>query len=85
MPKYRRWYRDGGTYFFTVKPYKQQAFLCDTFARTALRLAIEQTRTGKPFEIVGCVLLPNSLKIPVNPYIERLTCKTISQMGNPSS
>jgi len=34
MPKYQRWYREGGTYFFTVKTYKRQAFLCDAFART---------------------------------------------------
>ncbi len=70
MPKYRRWYRDGGTYFFTVKTYKRQAFLCDAFARTALRRAIEQTRSEKPFEIVGWVLLPDHLhtvwKMPEN-------------------
>jgi putative transposase len=70
MAKYRRWYREGGTYFFTVKTYKQQEFLCDSFARAALRLAIEQTRAEKPFEIVGWVLLPNHLhavwKMPEN-------------------
>jgi len=70
MPKYQRWYRDGGTYFFTVKTYKQQAFLCDPFARTALRRAIEQTRAEKPFAIVGWVLLPDHLhaiwKMPEN-------------------
>jgi putative transposase len=61
MPKYQRWYRDGGTYFFTVKTYKQQGFLCESFARTALRSAIEQTRAEKPFQIVSWVLLPDHL------------------------
>jgi len=56
MPKYRRWYRDGGSYFFSVKTYKGQGFLCDASARSVLRQAIEQTRGEKPFEIVGWVL-----------------------------
>ena len=70
MSEYRRWYRDGGTYFFTVKTYKRQAFLCEVFARTALRCAIEQTQAEKPFEIIGWVLLPDHLhtvwKMPEN-------------------
>ena len=70
MGKYRRWYRDGGTYFFTVKTYKRQGFLCEAFARTALRRAIDQTRREKPFQIVGWVLLPDHLhaiwKMPEN-------------------
>lgn len=70
MSKYRRYYRDGGTYFFTVKTYRNQKFLCDPFARTALRQAIEKTRAEKPFEILGWVLLPDHLhavwKMPEN-------------------
>ena len=61
MPKYRRWYRQGGTFFLAVKTYKHQTFLCEQFARTALRRAIEDTRAEKPFEIVAWVLLPDHL------------------------
>ncbi|MBN2211360.1 MAG: transposase [Sedimentisphaerales bacterium] len=70
MPNYRRWYRDGGTYFFTVKTFQRQTFLCGSFARSALRHAIEQTRAKKPFLIVGWALLPDHIhaiwKMPEN-------------------
>jgi len=51
MAKYRRWYRDGEIYFFTVITYKRQGFLCDAFVpdrcnRAAARCHRPNKRSG---------------------------------------
>lgn len=61
MLNYRRYYQPGGTYFFTVKTFYHQRYLCSDEARELLRAAIEQTRKERPFEIPAFVLLPDHL------------------------
>jgi putative transposase len=59
MPEYKRLFRPGGTYFFTVVTFDRKEIFCTTRARTYLRMAIAEVRTLRPFEILGIVLLPN--------------------------
>jgi putative transposase len=61
MPNYRRAFRPGGTFFFTLVTYSRAAFLCDPSARRILRGAIDECRTVMPFEIDAFVLLPDHL------------------------
>jgi putative transposase len=59
MSNYRRQNICGGTYFLTQVTYDRIPWLCDEIARTALREAIEKTRTKYPFSIDAFVLLPD--------------------------
>ena len=59
MPDYRRWFREGGTYFFTVVTFNRQKIFNNAHARSALHHAITEVRTLRPFEMLGIVLLPN--------------------------
>jgi putative transposase len=59
MSDYRRLFRPGGTFFFTVVTHKGRAFLCEPHARHCLRAAIERVRSERPFEALAFVLLPN--------------------------
>jgi putative transposase len=61
MPKDRRAFRPGGTFFFTLVTYGRRPFLCDELARTLLREAIEACRAVLPFTILAFVLLPDHL------------------------
>jgi len=61
MPDYRRLFRPGGTYFFTVVTYRRARFLCDDLARSFLRGAMEQCRKEHPFRTDALVLLPDHL------------------------
>ena len=61
MRNYRRAFRPGGTFFFTLVTYGRRRFLCDDLARTLLREAIDACRVAKPFTIEGFVLLPDHL------------------------
>ena len=61
MSDYKRWYHEGGTYFFTVVTYKRQKLFVDDAARSLLREAIEWVRQRHPFELVGMVLMPEHL------------------------
>ena len=61
MPRYRRANVAGATYFFTVVSYRRQAILCDEPIRTALRQAIKQVQSLRPFTIDAWVLLPDHL------------------------
>ncbi len=59
MPNYRRWFRPGGTFFFTIVTYDRAPFLCEPLARTILRRSLEQCQTLRPFKINAVVLLPD--------------------------
>src|SRR4030042_1093692 len=59
MPDYRRWFREGGTYFFTVVTFNRQKIFSNAHARLALHRVITEVRTLCPFEMLGIVLLPN--------------------------
>ncbi len=59
MPNYRRWFRPGGTYFFTLVTYDRQPFLCEPDARAFFRHAIEHCRTDRPFKLPAIVLMPD--------------------------
>ena len=61
MSHYRRADTPGAIYFFTLVAYRRQPILCDTPIRTALRNAIEETRTRRPFVVDAWVLLPDHL------------------------
>ena len=61
MSHYKRWYREAGTYFFTVVTYKRQRLFADQKARDILHEAIGWVQQRHPFQIVGMVLLPDHL------------------------
>jgi putative transposase len=59
MPDYRRWFREGGTYFFTVVTYNRRNIFSNELARSFLHRAIAEVMAFRPFEMQGIVLLPN--------------------------
>ena len=59
MPRYRRIYIPGGTYFFTCVVYGRRPILITELGRRCLRQAINEIRRDHPFEIVAIVLLPD--------------------------
>src|SRR5690348_16773147 len=59
MPNYRRAFRPGGTFFYTLVTYRRARFLCDELARTLLRRAIDACRAVSPFDVDAFVLLPD--------------------------
>ena len=61
MPNYRRHYRSGGTYFFTVTLLERAGN--DLLVRRIedLRSAVRQVRAKHPFTIHGWVVLPDHL------------------------
>ena len=61
MSSYRRAYRAGGQYFFTVVSEGRRPILTQPDIRTALRQAIIAVRQNYPFEISAWVLLPDHL------------------------
>src|SRR4051812_21934712 len=61
MPDYRRLYRPGGTYFFTLVTHDRMEILTTPFARECLRSAIAECQRTRPFEIAAVVLLPDHL------------------------
>ena len=61
MADYRRCYVPGGTYFFTLVTQDRRPILTTKLGRAALRHAIQDQKTKRPFDIVAFVLLPNHL------------------------
>ena len=61
MPQYRRNWIAGGTFFFTLVTFERHPWLCDDWARAALRKAIASVRRRHPFDIDAWVLLPDHL------------------------
>ena len=61
MTDYRRAKARGGMYFFTVVTCKRSQFLTDSFARSCLRSAIEETRERYPFQVIATCLLPDHI------------------------
>jgi putative transposase len=61
MPRYRRNFVPGGTYFFTVVTQGRRSFLTEPLARAALRQALREVRARNPVAIDAIVLLPDHL------------------------
>jgi putative transposase len=61
MSSYRRWYQQGGLYFFSLVAYGRRPFLVTDPARRRLRAALRKTQQERPFKIVAVVLLPDHL------------------------
>ena len=61
MPNYRRVFRPGGTFVFTLVTYQRLRFLCDEHARVPLRRAIDACRAVSPFKMDALVWLPEHL------------------------
>src|SRR4030042_628839 len=59
MPDYKRWFRFGGTYFFTVVTYKRRKIFCDVDGRSSLHQALSEVQASHPFEMLSVVLLPD--------------------------
>ena len=73
MAKYIRWFKEGGTYFFTVKTFNRQRLFSNETARQFLREAIQETQRQMPFDIPAIVLLPDHIhtiwRMPENDQI----------------
>jgi putative transposase len=61
MPDYRRWRVSGGTYFFTLVTAQRIPILTTELGRQLLRLAIDQVKAKRPFQIEAMVLMPDHL------------------------
>ena len=57
--EYRRAWREGGCYFFTVVTYKRQPILTVSENVSRLRMAFRHVKQKRPFEIDGIVVLPD--------------------------
>ncbi|MGX4640672.1 REP-associated tyrosine transposase [Massilia sp. SYSU DXS3249] len=60
MSRYRR-ARTSPTYFFTLVTFRRQPILCHALIRSALRLALQNVRKTRPFQIDAWVLMPDHL------------------------
>ena len=58
---YRRIYRAGGTFFFTIVTFERAEILCSAPARRLLREVMQECRQQWPFEMDALVLLPDHL------------------------
>ncbi len=61
MPRFRRNYVPGGTYFFTLVMHRRRPILTTPLARRCLRGALTAERERAPFELVAIALLPDHL------------------------
>jgi len=62
VPDYRRYFVEGGTYFFTLVTAHRQPLFNDPWARYLLGRAMRQQRDTRPFETVAIVLLRDHLR-----------------------
>ena len=58
MSNYRRFFRPGGMYFFTLVTYGRRPILTTAPARKFLRDAISEIKARRPFRVFANVLLP---------------------------
>lgn len=63
MPSYRRFYKPGGTFFFTLVTDNRVPFFAEPEARKMLREAIKEAGEARPFTIDALVLLPEHLDL----------------------
>jgi putative transposase len=61
MSDYRRFYVDGGIYFFTLVTKGRRPILCTERARNRLKAAFQYTIKKYLFRIMGLVILPDHL------------------------
>ena len=61
MPSYRRWFRPGGMYFFTLVTAHRAPFLCTDLTRPILRDVLRIVQESRPFAIDAIVLLPDHI------------------------
>jgi len=61
MPNYRRAYRPGGTFFFTLVTEDRAPLFAGERGRSILRAALENCQASRPFELVADVLLLDHL------------------------
>jgi putative transposase len=61
MPDYRRYYVEGGTYFFTVVTYLRKPIFLQSTARSILHWVWEDVNKRFPFRTIGLCLLPEHL------------------------
>jgi len=63
MPEYRRAYVPGGTFFITLVTYNRQTLFSDPKNVSLLRTAVATTKSEKPFEILGAVVVPDHIHL----------------------
>ena len=61
MPEYRRFYRNGGTYFFTVVTNRRLPLFRENSTIDLLNQCFQTTLTRYPFKIEAMVILPDHL------------------------
>jgi putative transposase len=61
MPDYRRYFVEGGTYFFTLVTANRSLLFRDSKARQLLGQVMRETQRDLPFNTVAIVLLPDHL------------------------
>jgi putative transposase len=61
MPDYRRIFRPGGTYFFTIVTHLRRRLLADEANVQLLKATVAQIRQQHPFEIDAAVVLPDHI------------------------
>ncbi len=59
MSDYRRWFVQGGTFFFTVVAYGRRPILTSDQGRKFLRKAIESVQGRHAFSLIATVLVPD--------------------------
>ncbi len=83
MGNYRRNFRPGGVFFFTVVSNLRMPILTTDLARPILRESILSVQQKWPFEILGIVLLPDHLHsiwmLPDNDSDFSLRCQKIKE------
>lgn len=61
MPEYRRAYRPGGTFFFTIVTHRRRPLFADVANIQRLRRAIGDVKNERPFDLTAAVILPDHL------------------------